>query len=47
MVGCSIAAAAGAAIVRGEVAEFAPGVTDVGENAQVGIGDGPDIAQES
>jgi hypothetical protein len=34
-------------IVSVEVAGFAPGVTDDGEIAQVGIGDGPVIAHES
>ena len=44
----SIAAVVGAVIVKVAVAEFAPGVTDAGEIAHVGIGDGPDdTAQES
>lgn len=47
MIGRSIADAAGAVIVSVEVAELAPGVTDAGDSAQVGIGDGPDTIQES
>jgi len=47
MIGRSVADAAGALIVRAEDAELAPGVTDVGESAQVSTGDGPDTAQES
>jgi hypothetical protein len=47
MDGTSIADAAGAVIVSVEDVELAPGVTDAGESAHVGIGDGPDTAQES
>jgi hypothetical protein len=34
-------------IVSVELAELAPGVTDAGERAQVGIGAGPVTTQES
>jgi hypothetical protein len=34
-------------MVKLEVTEFAPGVTDAGESPQVGIGDGPATTQES
>jgi hypothetical protein len=36
-----------ASIVSVEVAEFAPGVTGVGDIAQPGIGAGPATAQDS
>ncbi len=38
---------AGAAIVSVEFAGFAPGVTDVGDSAQAGIGEGPMTVHES
>lgn len=42
-----MAAMAGALIVSVAAAELVPGVTDVGDRAQVGVGAGPLAAHES
>ena len=45
--GDEMAAATGAVTVSVEVTALAPGISDDGENPQVGIGDGPFTTQES